>query len=256
MASGAAAMSAPETTGQLSAEGRQLFTEAAQMLGVDIAPHLSAFSTFQALLVRAGRTTNLTSLLGERDIVLKHFVDSLSCLRSGWFGGPLNVLDLGTGAGFPGLPLAIVAPDLNFDLLDSMRRKIEFVDSVIRALDLPNARGVVGRAEWLGRQPDARAGYDRVVTRAVSALPVLAEFSLPLLKEGGMLIAQKGPIGEAELEAGHRALEVLGGELESVQALTLPVLNDPRTLVCIRKTGPTPERYPRREGVPAKSPLF
>lgn len=226
------------------------------MLEIDITPHLSAFSTFQDLLIRTGRTTNLTSLLGERDIVLKHFVDSLSCLKSGLFDSPLRVLDIGTGAGFPGLPLAIVAPNLNFDLLDSTRRKIEFVDSVIRVLEMSNARGVVGRAEWLGRQAEARTGYDRVVTRAVSALPVLAELSLPLLKEGGVLIAQKGPIGEAELEAGRRALEMLGGELESVQALTLPVLNDPRTLVCIRKTGPTPERYPRREGVPAKSPLF
>ena len=226
------------------------------MLGIDITPHLGAFSTFQGLLIHTGSTTNLTSLMGERDIVLKHFVDSLSCLQSGWFDGPLTVLDIGTGAGFPGLPLAIVAPNLHFDLLDSTRRKIEFVDSVIRVLELSNARGVVGRAEWLGRQAEARTGYDRVVTRAVSALPVLAELSLPLLKEGGMLIAQKGPISGAELEAGRRALEMLGGELESVQALTLPVLNDPRTLVCIRKTGPTPERYPRREGVPAKSPLF
>lgn len=249
-------MSAPEPTEQMSAEGRQLFTEAAQMLGLQVGPHLDAFSTFQDLLIRTGRTTNLTSLLGERDIVLKHFVDSLSCLQSGWFGGPLRALDIGTGAGFPGLPLAIVAPNLNFDLLDSTRRKIEFVDSVIRALELANARGVVGRAEWLGRQPETRASYDRVVTRAVSALPVLAELALPLLKEGGVLVAQKGQITEAELEAGRRALKLLGGELESVQALTLPLLNDPRTLVCVRKTGPTPERYPRREGVPAKSPLF
>jgi 16S rRNA (guanine527-N7)-methyltransferase len=248
-------MSAPEMIEQMSAEGRQLFTEAAQTLGIDIAPHLDAFSTFQDLLIRTGRTTNLTSLLGERDIVLKHFVDSLTCLHSGWFDGPLRVLDIGTGAGFPGLPLAIVRPNLNFDLLDSTRRKIEFVDSVIRALELPNARGVLGRAEWLGRQPEARAGYDRVVTRAVSALPVLAELALPLLKEGGMLIAQKGPITEDELAAGRRALALLGGQLENVQALALPVLNDPRTLVCIRKIRPTPNKYPRLDGVPAKSPL-
>lgn len=238
-----------------------MFLEAAEVLGltemgVQLTAHLEEFSLFQAMLVTTGRQTNLTSLLSERDIVLKHFIDSLSCLKSGMLDGPLKVLDIGTGAGFPGLPLAIVSPGLRMDMLDATRRKIEFVDSVVAALKLTNSAGVVGRAERLGRQPERRGSYDRVVTRAVSALAVLVELSLPLLKEGGVLIAQKGAMGEAELEAGRRAAAEVGGALEDVQPFELPILNDPRTLVCVRKTGPTPEKYPRREGMPAKHPLF
>jgi 16S rRNA (guanine527-N7)-methyltransferase len=245
----------PQHSG-MSEAGRALFREAAQTLELDISPTLEAYSVFQAMLIETGSTTNLTSLLSERDIVLKHFVDSLSCLRSGQFNGSLAVLDLGTGAGFPGLPLAIYQPQLDVTLLDSTRKKIDFVNSVVAALGLGNAAGLVGRAEWLARQGGGRAKYDRVVTRAVSSLPVLIELSLPLLKVGGVLVAQKGPITEAELESGRRAAAELGGVLDSAEPFVLPVLGDPRTLVCVRKTRATPERYPRREGVPAKHPLF
>jgi 16S rRNA (guanine527-N7)-methyltransferase len=248
-------MTALDPALQMSEAGQRLFVEAAQALSIQIEPVLGQFSTFQAMLIETGRQTNLTSLLEERDIILKHFIDSLSCLKSGLLEGPLRVLDIGTGAGFPGLPLAILAADLEFDLLDSTRRKIEFVEAVVAALKLPNAAGVVGRAEWLGRQASNRGGYDRVVTRAVSALPVLAELALPLLKEGGVLIAQKGPITDAELDAGKKVAAELGGALERVESFVLPVLNDPRTLICIRKVGSTPDKYPRREGVPAKHPL-
>jgi 16S rRNA (guanine527-N7)-methyltransferase len=240
----------------MSLQGRELFLAAIQALGLQIEPHLERFSLFQSMLMTAGQQRNLTSILEERDIVLKHFADSLSCLNSGLLDGPLKVLDIGTGAGFPGLPLAIVRADLSVDLLDSTTRKIDFVNSVIGALKLPNTAGIVGRAEWLGRQPERRGSYDRVVTRAVSALSVLVELSLPLLAEGGVLIAQKGAISEVELQAGRQAAAELGGVLESVQSFELPILNDPRTLVCVRKTRPTPDKYPRREGMPSKHPLF
>lgn len=240
----------------MSSTGEALLLEAGEELGIDLSGHLPAFSRFQALLVQAGRQTNLTSLLDEPDIVLKHFADSLSCLRSGRLDRPLQVLDLGTGAGFPGLPLAIVRPELDLWLLDATRRKVDFVRGVISELGLPNAQALVGRAEGLGHDPARRASFERVVTRAVSSLPVLVELALPLLRVGGLLIAQKGPIQEAELRAGERAAGELGGHLVEVQALRLPVLGDPRTLVLVEKTRPTPEKYPRREGVPAKHPLF
>ncbi|MFC4454539.1 16S rRNA (guanine(527)-N(7))-methyltransferase RsmG [Deinococcus sonorensis] len=239
----------------MTPDGEALFLQAAGQLGLDVAGQLPAFATFQRLLVEVGRHTNLTALLDEPDIILKHFVDSLSCTVGGHLTGELTVLDLGTGAGFPGLPLAIQHPGLQLTLLDATRRKIEFVQQVTAALSLPNATALVGRAETLGRDASHRGRYDRVVTRAVSALPVLAELSLPLLREGGALLAQKGPIQPEELEAGQRVAELLGGELQTVERFTLPVLNDPRSLVVIRKVAATPERYPRREGVPAKHPL-
>lgn len=239
----------------MTPEGQALLLEAGRALGLDLAPHLKAFATLQAALQAASAQTNLTALRGERDIILKHFVDSLSCLRSGEFEGPQKVIDLGTGAGFPGLPLAIVKPQLDVHLLDATRRKIDFVAGVARELKLANAHPQVGRAEVLGRVEGEREAYDRVVTRAVSSLAVLAELSLPLLRVGGLLIAQKGQGVEAELSAGEAAAREVGGEIAEVSRFDLPISGEPRALVLIRKTRPTPEKYPRREGMPEKRPL-
>ena len=239
----------------MTPESRQLLEEGASHLGVEVRDHLDTFAQLQTLLQDASAKSNLTALHDERDIVLKHFVDSLSCLRGGHLDGELRVLDLGTGAGFPGLPLAIVRPDLTLALLDATRRKVEFVEETIRALTLPNARGLVGRAEALGRDPAHRGRYDRVVTRAVSALPVLVELALPLLRVGGQLVAQKARLDEAELEAGGRAAATVGGRVTALERFALPVLGDPRALVVVEKTRETPARFPRREGTPAKHPL-
>lgn len=240
----------------MTPEGEALLLEGARQLGLDVSERLAAFRTFSDLLGQAAATTNLTALKGERDIVLKHFVDSLSCGLTGDLTGRLRVIDLGTGAGFPGLPLAIVHADLDLTLLDATRRKVAFVEQVIGALDLPNALALAGRAEALGRQAWAREQYDRVVVRAVSRLPVLIELALPLLRVGGRLLAQKGPLEAQELEAGEKAAAEVGGLIREVRAFALPISQDPRTLVVIEKTAPTPSRYPRREGVPAKHPLF
>ncbi|WP_188964676.1 16S rRNA (guanine(527)-N(7))-methyltransferase RsmG [Deinococcus aquiradiocola] len=240
----------------MTPEGRELLRQAAQDLSVDLGERLELFSRFHDLFREASQRTNLTAITDERDIILKHYVDSLSCLLSGELDGPHTVLDLGTGAGFPGMPLAMARPDLQFTLLDATRKKIAFVTQAIGEVPVPNARAVAGRAEALGRDPETRASFDRVVTRAVSALPVLTELCLPLLRVGGVLIAQKGPLRDEELEAGMRAAGVVGGELLRAVPFTLPVLGDPRTLVLIRKTRPTPNRFPRLDGVPAKTPLF
>lgn len=140
--------------------------------------------------------------------------------------------------------------------MDATRKKVEFVGRAARELGLTNVEPLVGRAEALGREPGQREGYERVVTRAVAALPILAELALPFLPVGGLLVAQKGALSPEELEAGTRAAAAVGGEVRAVDAFALPVLGDARTLVVIEKTGPTPERYPRREGVPNKQPLF
>lgn len=240
----------------MTPEGRALLLDGGAALGLDLTPQADAFTALLALLTGASASMNLTSLRGEREIVLKHFVDSLTCLRGGWLAGERQVLDLGTGAGFPALPLALLRPDLSVTALDATRKKVEFVGRAAAALGLTNVQPLVGRAEALGREPEHREGYDRVVTRAVAALPVLAELALPLLKTGGLLVAQKGPLTPEELEAGTRAAAEVGGAVRQVDAFTLPVAGDARTLVVVEKVAPTPERYPRREGVPGRKPLF
>lgn len=215
-----------------------------------------AFGQLLELLQEGNRRLNLTALKSEPDIVLKHFVDSASCLRGGHLEGSHRVVDLGTGAGFPALPLALLRPGLSLTPVDSIRKKIEFVRATAQELGLPHVTPLVGRAETLAREPGHRGQYDRVVVRAVAALPVLVELALPLLRVGGLLVAQKGPIEPAELEAGQRAAREVGGQVVEVDPFALPVLGDARTLVIVEKTRSTPERYPRREGIPAQQPLF
>ncbi|MFW8627246.1 16S rRNA (guanine(527)-N(7))-methyltransferase RsmG [Deinococcus sp. ME38] len=241
----------------MTPEGEALLRQGAAELGLNVDAQVPAFAALLDLLVEANSRVNLTALKTESDIVLKHFVDSLSCLRGGHLDGEgLRVLDIGTGAGFPSLPLAIMNSQTDFTPLDSIRKKIDFVRAASASLNLTNVSPQVGRAETLGRDADYREGYDRVVCRAVAALPILAELGLPLLKTGGRLVAQKGPISEDELRAGRRAAGEVGGRVTVVDAFTLPVLGDARTLVVIEKTGPTPAKYPRREGVPNQQPLF
>ncbi len=240
----------------MNAHALDLLRRGAAELDLNIEAELPRFEQLLELLQQGNARFNLTALKSEEDIVLKHFVDSLSCLRGGYFTASNRVLDLGTGAGFPTLPLALVRPDLHFTPVDSIRKKIGFVTETARTLELDHVTPLVGRAETLGRQTEHRAGYHRVVVRAVAALPVLVELALPLLREGGLLVAQKGQMGDDELRAGRRAAGELGGQVQMVDPFGLPLSGDARTLVVVEKTRPTPEKYPRREGVPTAQPLF
>jgi 16S rRNA (guanine527-N7)-methyltransferase len=190
-------------------------------------------------------------------VQIKHFLDSLSCLlvlaglpREEWRG-----LDIGAGAGFPGLPLKIARPQMELALLEAKKKRVQFLQHLVGRLELSGIEVVRGRAEELGHKQGHREGYDLVLARAVATLPVLLEYALPLCRTGGMLIAQKGPDIKEELEASHVALGVLGGRLREVRGLELPHSMGQRNLVVVEKVAPTPEKYPRRPGVPAKRPL-
>ncbi|RIH85223.1 Ribosomal RNA small subunit methyltransferase G [Meiothermus luteus] len=238
----------------MSPEGTQLLLKAGRELGLDLGPHIPRFVRLYQMLVEANRRMNLTAIRDERGIVLKHFVDSLTCLLYPGFADGAEVVDVGTGAGFPGLPLAIVRPGLRLCLLEATQKKARFVASAIEGLGLDNAEALWGRAEELARGVK-RETYHAAVVRAVASLPVVAELALPLVRVGGFVLLQKGPEVEGELGRSKGALEKLGGALEGVLPLSLPVGGEARRLVVLRKRRPTPEEYPRKAGVPAKNPL-
>jgi 16S rRNA (guanine527-N7)-methyltransferase len=211
---------------------------------------------------------------GYEEVQLKHFLDSLTCLLALPVPGadrserlpsvvplsskemPLLCIDVGTGAGFPGLPVKIMRPALHMTLLESSRKKITFLEHVAKCLGLGNVEPLWARAEEVGQDAHYRERYDIVLARAVADLTVLVEYCLPLCRKGGCFIAQKGADVEAELKRAEAATNLLGGKLREVKTLRLSGLKEPRSLVLIDKVGQTPVKYPRRAGMPGKRPLM
>ncbi|NLI54403.1 MAG: 16S rRNA (guanine(527)-N(7))-methyltransferase RsmG [Clostridiales bacterium] len=212
------------------------------------ARQLGQFETYYAMLADWNERVNLTAITAPEDVAKKHFLDSLAAepyLKEG-----ARVIDVGTGAGFPGLPLLIVRPDLKLVLMDSLQKRLTFLEAVLAALGLDAACAHM-RAEDAGQSPHYREQFDAALTRAVSALPVLCELTLPLVKVGGISIAYKGDAAE-EIAASANALKLLHATAERVA-----VASDygARELVILKKTGQTPKIYPRKAGTPAKKPL-
>jgi len=194
-------------------------------------------------------------------VQIQHFLDSLTCLLA-WPAPSTNLpiyqstIDIGAGAGFPGLPLRLVRPDLRLTLVESVRKKADFLRHVVGALGLDGVTVLAARAEDAGRDPAHREQYDVALARAVADLRVLAEYALPLLRVGGVFIAQKTAAAvPAEVEMAGYALDALGGAMRDVVEVAFPGLREPRALVVVAKTAPTPDKYPRRAGMPAKRPL-
>ena len=228
--------------------------------------HLSAFQTYQKELLEWNQRFNLTAITQENHIQIRHFLDSLTCLialkqfsperaRGQRVDDPLSLLDIGTGAGFPGAPLKIVCPRWRVALLESTGKKVQFLEHLRGVLQIEDLEVIHGRAETVARQDEHREKYDVVVARAVAEMPVLAELMLPFARLGGVVIAMKAASAEAEVAEADRALAVLGGTLLRIIPLELPGLVEPRRLAVIRKSAVTPDAYPRRPGIPAKRPL-
>ena len=210
---------------------------------------------YRDLLLEWNENVNLTAITDPEEVRIKHFEDSLTCLESGLFFPGAKVIDVGTGAGFPGLPLAMARPDISVTLLDSLKKRLLFLDEVIAQTDIQNAKTVHARAEDGGRDKNLRERFDIVVSRAVSRLSVLCEYTLPYLKVGGTLIAMKGPSAEEELQEAQNAIKVLGGGEVTVQKTALEDESLSHCLVMIKKVRPTPTTYPRKAGMPTKTPL-
>ena len=218
------------------------------------------FLRFYELLVETNKTMNLTAITDFESVVEKHFLDSLSlvCLGEPVLSVLENdalVLDLGTGGGFPGIPLKIVYPEVQMILADSVKKRLGFVDKVITELGLEEAKTVHGRAEELGVLPDYREKFALCVSRAVAHISVLSEYCLPFVKKGGCFVAYKTDSIEEEIRGAKRGISILGGKIEKIAHFTLPNSDIHRSLVLIRKIKPTPKKYPRRPGVPKKEPM-
>ena len=216
---------------------------------------LAKFDKYFRLLIEWNEKINLTAITEPHEVAGKHMIDSLSCHDEKIFAENAHIIDVGTGAGFPGIPLKIYRPDLKVTLLDSLQKRIKFLDEVIITLGLKDITCVHARAEEGARQKQHREKYDVAVSRAVARLSVLAEYTLPYVKVGGCLVALKGAKFAEEADEAKRAVAMLGGEIEDVRPIHLPTLDDKRAIIIVRKTKPTPKTYPRKAGTPERKPL-
>lgn len=223
-------------------------------ISAEAAEKLDAYA---ALLVEWNQKMNLTAITDPEEMLVKHFADSLTLLPL-LPETPCRLIDVGTGAGFPGVPLKVARPALNITLLDSLNKRLVFLEAVCAALGIETAR-VHARAEEGGRQAALRERFDVATARAVASLPTLCEYCLPFVKVGGVFLAMKGPDGHKEAQNAAPAMELLGGKLKEVRSVTLPPLlgesAGERCVVVIEKVAPTPPRYPRQSAKIAKEPL-
>ncbi len=233
--------------------------EGAAALGLALdAAQVKRFARYRALLLDWNSRINLTAITDPQEVVTRHFLDSLTCaplLPSAATSHTPRLLDVGTGAGFPGLPLAIALPNWDVTLLEATGKKVRFLETVIAELGLTNAHALAGRAEEVAHKPAYRGRFDAVTARAVAALPTLLEYCAPFAHAGGVVILpKKGDLSD-ELAAGQRAATLLGARLLDLALVTLPALADGRVLVIASQERACPPQYPRPAGAPVKRPL-
>ncbi len=238
----------------------QYLESAINNLGLELNPlGLEQFHTYYKELIEWNQRVNLTSITDFKEVQIKHFLDSLTIVLA--FKQPLdinklNIIDIGTGAGFPGLPVKIASPDFNLTLLEATTKKVAFLKHLVQKLGLDGIEIIAGRSEEIAHKAHYRKRFDIVVSRSVASLPTLAELTLPFCCVNGKVILQKKGNIESELKQAAKAIETLGGNQPSLKKIELPIFTDNRYLVIIEKISPTPTKYPRRPGMPAKRPIL
>ena len=219
------------------------------------AEQIGQFSVYHEMLLDWNTRMNLTALTAPEDVAVKHIIDSLTAYDAALFDGARTLIDVGTGAGLPGIPLAVYAPHLTVTLLDSLNKRVRFLTEVTAAMGLQNVRCIHARAEEAARTAEHRAAYDIAVSRAVARLPVLLEYTLPFVRVGGTLLALKGRAYAEEQKEARRAAEVLGGSRITARPVHLPGLDDVRAILTVTKERQTPAAYPRGGGAPTRRPI-
>lgn len=235
---------------------KSLLLESAQALGISLSEvQTDQFMQYLSLLLEWNEKMNLTAITDPVEVVQKHFIDCISVLPHLDLQGGETMIDVGTGAGFPGVPLKIASPALQVTLLDALQKRLTFLDTLTQSLDLSDVTLVHSRAEDGGQNPDLREQFDLCVSRAVANLAVLLEYCLPFVKVGGKLAALKGPDATQEIEQAQNALQIVGGKVTAVIPITIPHTDLQHQLVLVEKIAPTPQRYPRKAGKISKKPL-
>lgn len=216
---------------------------------------LDQYEKYYETLVEWNEKMNLTAITEKADVYLKHFYDSLSASFYFDFTKPLRLCDVGAGAGFPSIPLKIAFPHLQVTIVDSLNKRISFLNHLASVLKLENVHFIHDRAETFGVNPEYREAYDVVTARAVARMSVLSELCLPLVKVGGHFVAMKAANANEELAIGQKAISTLGGKLVETFTFTLPIEESERNIMVIKKEKQTPKKYPRKPGVPGKMPI-
>ncbi len=230
----------------------------AQEIGIILTEkQIAQFQTYYDRLIETNKVMNLTAITELEEVISKHFIDSLLLIQAypDIAGQKLKVLDLGTGAGFPGIPLKIAFPSLQITLMDSLNKRVKFLKSVIDELKLCDIEAVHGRAEEAARNTTYREQFDLCVSRAVANLATLSEYTLPFVKIGGMCIPYKAAGVEEEVDTAKKAIQILGGKLTTVKKVTLPETEIERSFILIDKVKKTPKTYPRKPGTASKEPI-
>lgn len=235
---------------------RGLLREGLKNLNIEISIEAeNRFAMYMKLLLQGNEKMNLTAIKDEREIVVKHFIDSASCLTIPGVLEAKRMIDVGTGAGFPGIPIKILKQEGLCVLADALNKRVKFLETVVEALNLTETRAIHGRAEDLARSADLRESFDLAVSRAVAHLSVLSELCLPFVSVGGMFIAMKGPKAKDEMREAKNAVELLGGKIRKSVLVNMPLMDMQHEIIIIDKVRPTPAKYPRQSGKPAKNPI-
>jgi len=241
-------------------EDENILIDGAQKIGINLnKEQIKKFSQYLELLIQWNQKINLTSLKTPQEIIIKHFLDSISCIEviNKYIDTEgISVIDVGAGAGFPGVPIKIICPSIRLSLLEARKKKTIFLEKVTEEINLQQVKILNGRAETFGKNADYREKYDIALSRAVARLNVISEYCLPLVRAGGLFVAQKGRSYKEEIDKALKTVHFLGGELSGVENVRIPFINQERYILVIKKIKDTPSKYPRKEGLPQKRPLY